>query len=142
MSVVIGRPAYRVEEALFLTNCAAQGTSSPAASFPPAEKILQERLFKNPKDLVIWTRSCTTCWAMKSAQGDGRRVENRRHRRVTQLPPTASSRIGHSRATELVADKLDSRPSGLRQDRTLSTATSGAGRVRGATSPTMSIARR
>src|SRR3989304_2906912 len=52
--LVIGGGNTAVEEALFLTNFATRGTGVPRRDGFRAEKILQERLFKNPKITVIW----------------------------------------------------------------------------------------
>src|SRR3981189_726834 len=50
----IGGGNTAVEEALFLTNFAAQVTVVHRRNHFRAEKILQERLFKNPKISVVW----------------------------------------------------------------------------------------
>src|SRR5688572_33424331 len=51
---VIGGGNTAVEEALFLTNFASKVTLIHRRDSLRAEKILQERLFKNPKVSVIW----------------------------------------------------------------------------------------
>ena len=51
---VIGGGNTAVEEALFLTNFASQVTLVHRRDKLRAEKILQDRLFKNPKVSVIW----------------------------------------------------------------------------------------
>jgi len=51
---VIGGGNTAVEEALFLTNFASQVTLVHRRDKLRAEKILQDRLFKNPKVAVIW----------------------------------------------------------------------------------------
>src|SRR5262249_16082208 len=52
--VVVGGGYTAVEEALFLTNFAASVTLVHRRDSLRAEKILQERLFRNPKIAVIW----------------------------------------------------------------------------------------
>ena len=52
--LVIGGGNTAVEEALFLTNFAIQVTVVHRRNAFRAEKILQDRLFKNPKIAVIW----------------------------------------------------------------------------------------
>src|SRR6266705_5227542 len=52
--MVIGGGNTAVEEALFLTNFATSVTLAHRRGSLRAEKILQDRLFKNPKISVIW----------------------------------------------------------------------------------------
>jgi thioredoxin reductase (NADPH) len=106
--VVIGGGNTAVEEALFLTNFASKVTLVHRRDSLRAEKILQHRLFNNPKVEVIWDHTLDEVLGDTDAPG----VEGVRLRHVT----TGTTQdlacaglfiaIGHSPASELVKDQL------------------------------------
>jgi len=106
--VVIGGGNTAVEEALFLTNFASKVTLVHRRDSLRAEKILQHRLFNNPKVEVIWDHTLDEVLGDTDAPG----VEGVRLRHVT----TGATQdlacaglfiaIGHSPASELVKDQL------------------------------------
>src|SRR3954464_1585281 len=124
--LVIGGGNTAVEEALFLTNFAAQVTVVHRRDHFRAEKILQERLFKNPKISVIWDS------VLHDVLGDenplrvtGVALRNVDTGAIARLPADGVFvAIGHSPATELVADKPALKPSGYVKTAPFSTAPS------------------
>ena len=124
--MVIGGGNTAVEEALFLTNFAAKVTVVHRRDHFRAEKILQDRLFKNPKISVIWDT------VLHDVLGDdnplkvkGVALKNVKTGAITEK--TADGvfiAIGHSPATELVKGQLDMKPSGYVKVAPFSTATS------------------
>jgi thioredoxin reductase (NADPH) len=124
--IVVGGGNTAVEEALFLTNFAAQVTVVHRRNGFRAEKILQDRLFKNPKISVIWDT------VLHDVLGDDNPLKVRgvalRNVETGAFSEKAADgvfiAIGHSPATELVADKLELKPSGYVKTAPYSTATS------------------
>jgi thioredoxin reductase (NADPH) len=123
---VIGGGNTAVEEALFLTNFAAHVTVVHRRDRFRAEKILQDRLFKNPKISVIWNS------VLHDVLGDTNPLKVRgvvlRNVETGAFSEKAADgvfiAIGHSPATELVAGKLELKPSGYVKTAPYSTATS------------------
>jgi thioredoxin reductase (NADPH) len=126
---VIGGGNTAVEEALFLTNFAAQVTVVHRRDHFRAEKILQDRLFKNPKISVIWdTVLHDVLGEDNPLKVRGVALRNVETGEVIERPADGVFiAIGHSPATELVADKLELKPSGYVKTAPYSTATSIAG---------------
>src|SRR6195256_5076908 len=124
--IVFGGGNTAVEEALFLTNFAAKVTVVHRRNHFRAEKILQERLFKNPKISVIWDSVLHDVLGDKNPlRVTGVALENVDTGAGAQLPADGVFiAIGHSPATELVADKLELKPSGYVKTAPFSTATS------------------
>ncbi len=123
---VIGGGNTAVEEALFLTNFAAKVTVVHRRDSFRAERILQERLYRNPKISVVWNAT------VEEIVGDDNplKVTGLRLRDVKTGAITAHRTdgvfiaIGHSPAVELVAGKLEMKPSGYIKTAPHSTATS------------------
>jgi thioredoxin reductase (NADPH) len=124
--VVVGGGNTAVEEALFLTNFANSVTVVHRRDSFRAEKILQERLFKNPKISVLWD----TVLEDVVGTGDppkvtGVRLRNVRTAAVTELPiDGVFIAIGHVPATDLVRGQVKMKPSGYIETAPHSTATS------------------
>jgi thioredoxin reductase (NADPH) len=124
--LVIGGGNTAVEEALFLTNFATKVTVVHRRDGFRAEKILQDRLFKNPKISVIWNS------VLHDVTGDanplkvrGVALRNVETGAITEKPADGVFiAIGHSPATELVVGKLELKPSGYVKTAPYSTATS------------------
>jgi thioredoxin reductase (NADPH) len=124
--VVIGGGNTAVEEALFLTNFAAKVTVVHRRDSFRAEKILQDRLFKNPKINVIWDS------VLEDVVGSDDPLKVRgavlRNVKTDARQELAADgifiAIGHSPATELVAGKVKMKPNGYVWTAPYSTATS------------------
>jgi thioredoxin reductase (NADPH) len=127
--VLIGGGNTAVEEALFLTNFAAKVTVVHRRDHFRAEKILQDRLFKNPKIQVIWDTT------LLDVLGDDNPMKVKAVALKNVKTGTVSEMradgvfiaIGHSPATELVVGQLEMKPSGYIKVAPHSTATSVAG---------------
>ena len=112
--VVIGGGNTAVEEALFLTNFAAKVTVVHRRDSFRAEKILQERLFKNPKIDVIWDSEVVAVLGSENPlKVTGVALKNVKSGDVREMPADGFFvAIGHTPATELVAGKVAMKPSG------------------------------
>jgi len=126
---VIGGGNTAVEEALFLTNFAAHVTVVHRRDHFRAEKILQDRLFKNPKISVVWdTVLHDVLGEDNPLKVRGVALRNVETGEVVERPADGVFiAIGHSPATELVADKLELKPSGYVKTAPYSTAPTVAG---------------
>jgi thioredoxin reductase (NADPH) len=123
---VVGGGNTAVEEALFLTNFASRVTLIHRRDTLRAEKILQDRLFKNPKIEVIWDHEVDEVLGADQPRG----VEGLRLRHVTTGEPREIAvhgvfvAIGHAPASELVRDWLELHNGGYVVTKPDSTATS------------------
>ncbi len=107
--VVIGGGNTAVEEALFLTNFASKVTLIHRRDELRAEKILQDRLFKNPKIEVLWDHELDEVTGTDMPLGvEGVRVRHVETGEITEIPCKGFFvAIGHAPASELVKDQLE-----------------------------------
>jgi thioredoxin reductase (NADPH) len=127
--VVVGGGNTAVEEALFLTNFAASVTLVHRRERLRAEKLLQDRLFRNPKISVIWST------ALADVLGDDNPPKVKAVV-LRDLKTNALSErridgvfiaIGHTPASEPFRGQLEMKETGYIKTAPFSTATSVAG---------------
>jgi thioredoxin reductase (NADPH) len=123
---VVGGGNTAVEEALFLTNFATSVTLVHRRDAFRAERILQDRLFKNPKIEVIWNSVVEEIGGTENPRKVAAVVlRNVKSGTLTQVEADGVFiAIGHVPATELFATQLDMKPSGYIRTAPYSTATS------------------
>src|SRR5438128_7565488 len=124
--MVIGGGNTAVEEALFLTNFASKVTVVHRRDSFRAEKILQDRLFKNPKISVIWDSALE---AVLGEQGPfkvkGVILRNVKTGAFTEMRADGVFiAIGHTPASELFAGQVEMKHGGYIKTAPFSTATS------------------
>jgi thioredoxin reductase (NADPH) len=124
--IVVGGGNTAVEEALFLTNFASKVVVVHRRDSFRAEKILQDRLFKNPKISVIWDSVLEDVIGTDNPlKVSGVVLRNVKTGALTEkLADGVFIAIGHTPATELVMGKLEMKPSGYVWTAPYSTATS------------------
>src|SRR6201981_3859846 len=112
--IVVGGGNTAVEEALFLTNFASQVTLVHRRDHFRAERILQDRLFKNPKIKVIWDSAIDEIGGEpKTAKATHVRLKNVRTGALTELRTDGVFvAIGHAPATDLVVGQVKLKSSG------------------------------
>ncbi len=122
--VVIGGGNTAVEEALYLTNHASTVTVIHRRDSFRAERILQDRLFANPKIRVVWNSSVEEILGTASPKAvTGVRVRDRAGAVQDIAAEGVFVAIGHDPATALVRGQLDLDPAGYVQIAPWSTAT-------------------
>jgi thioredoxin reductase (NADPH) len=123
--VVIGGGNTAVEEAIFLTNFAKRVTVVHRRDHFRAEKILQDRLFKNPKIEVIWDHALEEIVGTENPKSvTGVKLKNTKTGAVTERAADGVFiAIGHVPATQLFKGQLEMTHSGYLQTRPDSTAT-------------------
>lgn len=99
--VVVGGGNTAVEEAIFLTNFASKVTIVHRRDSFRAEKIMQDRLFNNPKINVVWDST------VEEITGDGKavtgaKIKNVNTGKVTEIPAHGVFvAIGHKPSTDI-----------------------------------------
>ena len=126
---VVGGGNTAVEEALFLTNFASKVTVVHRRDGFRAEKILQDRLFKNPKIEVIWDSVLDdVIGGDNPLKVSGVRLKNVKTGALTERRVDGVFiAIGHQPASELFVGQIQMKPSGYIVTTGQSTATSVAG---------------
>ncbi|HPF78928.1 MAG TPA: thioredoxin-disulfide reductase [Alphaproteobacteria bacterium] len=110
---VIGGGNSAVEEALFLANLCEKVTLVHRRDELRAEKIMQQRLFDNPKIDILWDNVVEEIIGVEVGQGDvpgvtGLRTKNVKTNETTEIQlDGVFVAIGHDPATELFKDKLE-----------------------------------
>ncbi len=124
--VVVGGGNTAVEEAIFLTNFARKVVVVHRRDSFRAERIMQERLFANPKIEVVWDSAIDEILGTEDPKSvTGVRLRNVKTGALTErLIDGVFVAIGHAPATELFKGQLEMKPSGYLITRPDSTATS------------------
>jgi len=112
--VVIGGGNTAVEEALFLTNFASKVTLIHRRDTLRAEKILQDRLMKNPKIKTLWFHELDEVIGTSDPKGvEAVRVKHTKTGQTTEIPcKGVFVAIGHAPASELVTEQLETHSGG------------------------------
>ena len=123
--IVIGGGNTAVEEALYLANIAARVTLVHRRGALRAEKILQERLFANPKIEVVWNSELAEVLGHEDPRTvTGARLRSTLTGDMTTVPADGVFiAIGHVPQTELFKDQIEMKPSGYIKTAPYSTAT-------------------
>jgi thioredoxin reductase (NADPH) len=124
--VVVGGGNTAVEEALFLTNFASKVTLVHRRDSLRAERILQDRLFKNPKVELVWDSAIEEIvGGGEPVKVTGIKLKNVRSGAVVERKiDGVFIAIGHQPSTELVNGKVKMKPNGYVWTAPDSTATS------------------
>jgi thioredoxin reductase (NADPH) len=105
---IVGGGNTAVEEAIYLTNHATKVTLIHRRDSLRAEKIMQERLFRNPKINVIWDSAVEEVLGSGDPIGvSGVRIRNLKTNETREIPCDGLFvAIGHTPSTELFKGKL------------------------------------
>ncbi len=101
--VIVGGGNTAVEEAIYLTNHATKVTLVHRRDHLRAEKIMQDRLFRNPKIKVVWDSAVEEVLGSGDPAGvTGVRIRNVKTGATTDIPADGFFvAIGHTPSTEL-----------------------------------------
>ncbi|MEO9821477.1 MAG: thioredoxin-disulfide reductase [Paracoccaceae bacterium] len=112
--VVIGGGNTAVEEALFLTNFASKVTLIHRRDELRSEKILEDRLMKNPKIEPLWFHTLEEVVGSDDPKGvEAVRVKHVKTGEIKEIPAKGVFiAIGHAPANELVKDVLETHMGG------------------------------
>jgi thioredoxin reductase (NADPH) len=123
--IVVGGGNSAVEEALYLSALAAKVTLVHRRDSLRAERILQERLFNNPKIEVVWNNTIEEICGTDDPPGVTHvKLRNVKTDHVEDWPiDGVFVAIGHKPASELFIGQLDIKPNGYIRTAPFSTAT-------------------
>jgi thioredoxin reductase (NADPH) len=115
--IVVGGGNTAVEEALFLTNFASKVTVVHRRDEFRAERILQDRLFSNPKVEVVWDHAIDEILGQTNAFGGvnvtGARVKSVKTGETREIAADGVFiAIGHAPSSELFAGQLETKQGG------------------------------
>ena len=112
--IVVGGGNTAVEEALFLTNFASKVTVVHRRDSLRSEKILQDRLFKNPKIEMRWNTTLEEIVGTETPLGvTGARLKSTETGEIEEVSVHGVFiAIGHAPSTELFTGKIDMKPNG------------------------------
>ena len=124
--VVVGGGNTAVEEAIFLTNFASKVVVVHRRDSFRAERIMQDRLFKNPKIEVVWDSAIDEILGTADPKTvTGVRLKNvKTGATIERAIDGVFIAIGHAPATELFKGQLEMKSSGYLITKPDSTATS------------------
>ena len=124
--LVVGGGNTAVEEALFLTNFAAKVSVAHRRDQFRAEKILQDRLLKNPKSAVLWNTELAEVHGGEAPlKVNGVSLKDSRTGALRELAVDGVFvAIGHTPASELFVGQIEMKPSGYIKTAPYSAATS------------------
>jgi thioredoxin reductase (NADPH) len=123
--IVIGGGNTAVEEAIYLANIASHVTLVHRRGALRAEKILQERLFANPKIEVMWNSELHEVLGIENPRTvTGADLKNTQTGSIVTVPADGIFiAIGHEPQSELFKGQIDMKPSGYILVKPYSTAT-------------------